>query len=235
MSRSVSFPRTVGAAALVLVLVAVASYPARDTLYRSIAEGTAGSPFSGAVGVFTEAGLLVLVATAGLVALWSLLRDHEVLRRLVLGGVGVIAAYLVSEVTKSVVREARPCAAGDVATVLTCPEAGSWAWPSNHSTIAAAFAVACAVALPKLGWFTVPLAVAAAFSRVAAGVHYVHDVASGLAVGLVVVVVVVTVLDRLVPEVVSLPWSRRRPAPPMPRHAAHSSGPSPSRSGAAPR
>lgn len=230
MSRSVFAPRTVGAVLLVLVLTAVATYPARDTLYRTVAEGTAGSTLSGVVEVFTEAGLLALVATAGIVAVWALVRDHEVLRRLVIGGVGVIAAYLISEVTKNIVQEARPCSAGDVATVLSCPEAGSWAWPSNHSALAAAFAVACAFALPKLGWFTVPLAVAAAFSRVAAGVHYVHDVATGLALGLAVVVLVAILLDRVVPRVDSLPGSRS-----LPRHAARSSGPSLSRSGAAPR
>jgi membrane-associated phospholipid phosphatase len=230
MSRSVFAPRIVGAVILVLVLTAVTTYPARNTLYRTVAEGTAGSPLSGMVEVFTEAGLLALVATAGIIAVWALVRDHEVLRRLVIGGVGVIAAYLISEVTKNIVQEARPCSAGGVATVLSCPEAGSWAWPSNHSTLAAAFAVACAFALPKLGWFTVPLAVAAAFSRVAAGVHYVHDVATGLALGLAVVVLVAILLDRVVPRVDSLPGARS-----LPRHAARSSGPSPSRSGAAPR
>lgn len=230
MSRTVIAPRTVGAVILVLVMTAVASYPVRDTLYRTVAEGAAGSPLSGVVEVFTEAGLLALVATAGIVAVWALVRDHEVLRRLVIGGVGVIAAYLISEVTKNIVQEARPCSVGDVATVLSCPEAGSWAWPSNHSTLAAAFAVACAFALPKLGWFTVPLAVAAAFSRVAAGVHYVHDVATGLALGLAVVVLVAILLDRVVPRADFLPGSRS-----LPRHAARSSGPSPSRSGAVPR
>lgn len=233
MSRSAIAPRTAGttgAVVLVLVLTAVVTYPVRDALYRTVAEGTAESPLSGAVSVFTEAALLALVATAGIVAVWALVRDHGVLRRLVIGGLGVIAAYLISEVTKNIVQEARPCSVGDVATVLTCPEAGSWAWPSNHSTIAAAFAVACAFALPALGWFTVPLAVAAAFSRVAAGVHYVHDVATGLALGLGVVVLVVILLDRVVPRADSLPGSRY-----LPRHAARSSGPSPSRSGVAPR
>lgn len=230
MSRTVIAPRTVGAVILVLVMTAVATYPVRDTLYRRVAEGAAGSPLSGVVEVFTEAGLLALVATAGIVAVWALVRDHEVLRRLVIGGVGVIAASLISEVTKNIVQEARPCSVGDVATVLSCPEAGSWAWPSNRSTLAAAFAVACAFVLPKLGWSTVPLAVAAAFSRVAAGVYYVHDVATGLALGLAVVVLVAILLDRVVPRADSLPGSR-----PLPRHAARSSGPSPSRSGAAPR
>ncbi|MEY8567458.1 phosphatase PAP2 family protein [Corynebacterium sp.] len=226
-------PRVVGVVVLLLVLAAGATYPARDTVFRTVAGGAAESPLDGAVAVFTEAGLLALVVTAGAVAVWSAFRDREVLRRLVVGGVGVIVAYLVSEVTKNFVRQARPCSSGDVATVLTCPDAGSWAWPSNHSTIAAAFAVACAFALPRLGWFTVPLAVTAAFSRVAAGVHYVHDVLTGLALGLAVVVLTVTVLDRVVPavpvprELVRRPGNRRRPRP-----AARSSGPSPSTSAA---
>jgi membrane-associated phospholipid phosphatase len=211
MSTSIARPRIAGPVVLVLVLAGLLSYPARDGIFRVVAEWTAASPLEGAVAVFTEVGLLVLVATAAVVAVWSLIRDHEVLRRLVIGGVGVIVAYLVSEVTKSVVQESRPCSAGDVVTVLTCPEAGSWSWPSNHSTIAAAFAVACAFAVPRLGWFTVPLAVAAAFSRVAAGVHYVHDVLAGLALGLSVVVVFVFVLDRVVPQVSEMTGSRHRP------------------------
>jgi membrane-associated phospholipid phosphatase len=214
MSRSTACPSVAGPVVLLLVLAGLVSYRARDGMFRTVAEWTARSPLDGAVEVFTEVGLLVLVATAAVLAVWSLVRDHEVLGRLVTGGVGVIAAYLVSEVAKNIVREPRPCSAGDVLTVLTCPEAGSWSWPSNHSTIAAAFAVACAFAVPRLGWFTVPLAVAAAFSRVAAGVHYVHDVLAGLALGVAVVALVVALLGRVVPQMltrVGLPRSARVP------------------------
>src|SRR5699024_11590847 len=65
---------------------------------------------------------------------------------------------------------------------------------------AAAFATACILVVPRLAWFALPLALAIAASRVAAGVHYVHDVLSGLALGALVVAAVVAaaspVLDR---------------------------------------
>src|SRR5699024_10837516 len=85
-------------------------------------------------------------------------------------------------------------------TVLSCPGSGDWSWPSNHAVLAAAFATACILVVPRLAWFAVPLALAIAASRVAAGVHFVHDVLSGLALGALVVAAVVAaaspVLDR---------------------------------------
>ncbi|MFD6894437.1 phosphatase PAP2 family protein, partial [Rhodococcus sp. NPDC060086] len=111
------------------------------------------------------------------------------------GGIGVVGAYLLSEVIKLMVTEERPCRVLDVDTIMSCPEVGDWSWPSNHSVIAAAFATACIIALPRAAWLAVPMAVLIAFSRVAAGVHYVHDVASGLALGTAVVALVVVVLQ----------------------------------------
>src|SRR5699024_10637512 len=83
---------------------------------------------------------------------------------------------------------------------LSCPGGGDWSWPSSHAALAAAFAAACILVVPRLAWFALPLALAIAASRVAAGVHYVHDVLSGLALGALVVAAVVAaaspVLDR---------------------------------------
>ncbi|WP_280194112.1 phosphatase PAP2 family protein [Nocardia farcinica] len=82
------------------------------------------------------------------------------------------------------------------------PAAGDWSWPSNHAVLAAAFATACVLAAPRVAWFAVPVALAVAAARVGAGVHYVHDVLSGLALGVVVVALVVALirpsLDRLI-------------------------------------
>src|SRR5699024_7025653 len=124
---------------------------------------------------------------------------------------GVITAYGLSEAVKLLVEEPRPCSVvdtaaehsgsvDDAATVLSCPGSGDWSWPSNHAVLAAAFATACILVVPRLAWFALPLALAIAASRVAAGVHYVHDVLSGLALGALVVAAVVAaaspVLDR---------------------------------------
>lgn len=194
-------PSAMSAAALACALLALASYPARADLFTAIAGRTAASDFGPFVGSVAELGLLILVAMAGVLALWCRLRSRQRFWLLVAAGAGVIAAYASSEGTKLLVTEVRPCRAVEVATVLSCPGAGDWSWPSNHSVLAAAFATACILTAPRLAWAAVPAAAAVAASRVGAGVHYVHDVLSGLALGIIVVVLVVLalrpVLDRL--------------------------------------
>jgi DNA-binding Lrp family transcriptional regulator len=60
------------------------------------------------------------------------------------------------------------------------------------------------------------MALLVGFSRVAAGVHYVHDIASGLALGVLVVTLVTTVprpaVDRLPASLTVCPPPRLRPA-----------------------
>src|SRR5699024_1773760 len=102
----------------------------------------------------------------------------------------------------------------DTATVLSCPGSGDWSWPSNHAVLAAAFATACILVVPRLAWFALPLALAIAASRVAAGVHYVHDVLSGLALGALVVAAVVAAHPPRPPRSSSPPLPPPRlPAP----------------------
>ncbi len=188
-----------------LVLLAVLAWPVRTGLHHAIAGTVANSPLSGLAGFIAEDGMYVILAVAALTAVWAFLRDRAALLRLVCGGVGVVLAYLASELVKVIVREGRPCAAGDMDTVLTCPTGGDWSWPSNHSVIAAAIATACILALPRarrLVGLVGVLAAVEAFSRVAAGVHYAHDVLSGLALGLVVTTATVLALvPRLTPVV----------------------------------
>lgn len=185
--------------ATALALVALATLPVRDNLYTVISDTASDS---GVLRMFADkfasGGLLILVASAALLAVWSRLRDRTAFWRLTSAGIGVVGAYLLSEVIKLMVAEHRPCRGLNVATVMTCPEVGDWSWPSNHSVIAAAFATACMLVSPRTGWFAVPVAVLIAYSRVAAGVHYVHDVASGLALGTVVVTLVAMLLRPVV-------------------------------------
>lgn len=182
----------------VLLLLAAAAYPVREALYLAAAGSAAETAAAPAVGVAAEAGLWLLVAAAGVLAAWSLLRDRLVFLRLVSAGVGVIGAYLLSEGIKLIVAEPRPCRAFVVETVLACPADGDWSWPSNHSVLAAAFATACVLALGRSAWLVVPAALLVAGSRVAGGVHYVHDVLSGLALGTLVVTAVVYALAPVI-------------------------------------
>ena len=180
--------------ALVLTLLAAATVPIRDRLYLSVARTVEGSFLGPLAGLVADKGLLVLVAATGVLAaqLWRI--DRRGFGTLTVGGLGVVAAYLSSELVKLVVTEPRPCRALGITTVLECPEVGDWSWPSNHSVIAAAFATACVLAAPRAIWMVAPLAAVLAFSRVMVGVHYVHDVLSGMALGVLMVSLVVAVL-----------------------------------------
>lgn len=101
--------------------------------------------------------------------------------RAFLAGAGVVVAYAVSEVVKLVVQEERPCRAAP--SLAECPEPGDWSFPSNHSVIAGASAMAIWALHRTLGWVAAVCALAAASSRVIVGVHYVHDVLAGLLLG----------------------------------------------------
>ncbi|MBF6360215.1 phosphatase PAP2 family protein [Nocardia farcinica] len=203
-TRRTGTARLVGLVTAVLALLAVAAFPVREALYLRIAGTAESSAAAPLVGLTARAGLLVLVATAGMLAVRSWRRDRPALVTLTAAGVGVVGAYLLSEIVKLLVTEERPCRAGGLPTVLDCPAAGDWSWPSNHAVLAAAFATACVLAAPRVAWFAVPVALAVAAARVGAGVHYVHDVLSGLALGVVVVALVVALvrpsLDRLIQQ-----------------------------------
>ncbi|GAB6936924.1 phosphatase PAP2 family protein [Isoptericola variabilis] len=202
-------PRALPAAGL-LALVAALAWPVRADVYRAVAPAVAGAstPAAVAAGV-ASFGLLALVALAGVLAVRSFLRDRAAFWRLASGGVGVIAAYLLSEALKVLVTEERPCRVWDVPTALVCPEVGDWSWPSNHSVLAAALATACIVAVPRAAWFAVPAALLVGVSRLAAGVHYLHDVAAGLALGVLVVSLAVVGLRPLVARLPRA-WTQER-------------------------
>ncbi|MEU5844541.1 phosphatase PAP2 family protein [Rhodococcus sp. NPDC047139] len=180
--------------ALVLALLAAATVPIRDRLYLSVAQTVEASFLGPVAGLIADKGLLALVAFTAVLAAWSWRNDRRGFGTLVVGGIGVVSAYLSSELVKLVVTEPRPCRALGIETVLECPEVGDWSWPSNHSVIAASFATACILAAPRLIWVVAPVAALLAFSRVMAGVHYVHDVLSGVALGVLVVSLVVAAL-----------------------------------------
>lgn len=197
---------------LVLSALALLTWPAREGLFDSVAGGVAGTSFAGLAGLVADKGLLVLVAiTAGL-ALFTWLRDRPGFGLLAAAGAGTVTAYATSEAVKLLVTEERPCRVVDVDTVLACPAPGDWSWPSNHSTIAGALAVACLLVMPRLWLVVVPVALAVAGARVAAGVHYVHDVASGLALGVVVTCLVGLAVYAGGQRIMRRSTSRRSPA-----------------------
>ncbi|MFC3897028.1 phosphatase PAP2 family protein [Lentzea rhizosphaerae] len=123
-------------------------------------------------------------AVLGVFALMFLALWFKHRLRALLAGAGVVVAYAVSEVVKLVVQEERPCRTAP--SLAPCPEPGDWSFPSNHSVIAGASAMAIWALHRTFGWVAVICAAAAAASRVIVGVHYVHDVLAGLALGALV-------------------------------------------------
>ncbi|GAA4063006.1 MULTISPECIES: phosphatase PAP2 family protein [Actinomadura] len=176
--------------------------------YREITEFAHGTPswVHSVAEIGTDAGLLVFAAL--FVAGWWRARggDARAMGLALLAPVAVVAAYLVSEVSKSALQEERPCrAVAGAMNIVACPAPGDWSFPSNHATIAAASAAVIVVAWRAMAWLVLPLAAVMAFSRVFVGVHYPHDVAAGFVLGVVAAPLVAVVLVRLVaPLVVAL-------------------------------
>ncbi|GGM24974.1 phosphatase PAP2 family protein [Streptomyces fumigatiscleroticus] len=98
----------------------------------------------------------------------------------------VVLAYGVNDVLKAVVHEDRPCQSLRVRILEACPVHGDWSFPSNHAAIAAAVAVALLFVSRWLGGIACLAAAAMAASRVWVGVHYPHDVVTGVVVGALV-------------------------------------------------
>ena len=161
----------------------------------------------------TDAGLLLFFALFG----WHAWRTRGTPghRLALVAPLAVIGAYLVSEVTKSLIREDRPCrAVAGAAPIAECPAVGDWSFPSNHATIAASCAIVLTVLWPRLAPAVIPLAMLMAFSRVFVGVHYPHDVAAGFVVGSTVGLLLALLAVRLVgPPAAAAPAPRELVAP----------------------
>jgi undecaprenyl-diphosphatase len=128
--------------------------------------------------------------------------DSVVMARVLASPVIVVAAYAVNSVLKSLVDEVRPCQQlPHTVTVEACPGVGDWSFPSNHSVIAFAAAVALFAAYRWIGWIALPAAVLMAASRVWIGVHYPHDVVVGSLVGIAVGVPSAVLAGRAAPLV----------------------------------
>ncbi|MEW9547494.1 phosphatase PAP2 family protein [Nonomuraea sp. NPDC050783] len=153
-------------------------------MYRDIVDFASSTPawLHTLAEVGTDAGLFlfaVLFAVAFLRAWRAPARD---LALVIAGPVGIVLAYVLSEIIKIIVREDRPCR-GVTATIAMCPPQSDWSFPSNHSVIAAGAAATLVLAWRALAWLVFPLAALMAFSRVFVGVHYPHDVLGGFLLG----------------------------------------------------
>ncbi|MEU6662493.1 phosphatase PAP2 family protein [Streptomyces sp. NPDC046821] len=163
------------------------------------------------VSLWTDLGL-GLFAVLMIVAWWRARGDGSVrMARVLASPVIVVAAYAVNSVIKSLVDEQRPCQTIHTVTVEACPAVGDWSFPSNHSVIAAAAAIALLYADRRIGLIAIPAALLMAASRVWVGAHYPHDVVAGLLVGAVLAVILAPLATRAAPLVDRLSTTRLRP------------------------
>ncbi|MFG1816415.1 phosphatase PAP2 family protein [Kribbella sp. NPDC049174] len=181
------------------------------SVFRAVNEAVADAPsWVGSVVDVAGDGLLLVL---GLLLVWTALRcrDARTLAGVLLTGVGTAAAYGMSEALKLVVDEERPCRAVSGAELIAhCPAIGDWSFPSNHATLAAGLAVGIALLRPRLATVALPLAAAVVLARVAAGVHYPHDVVAGAALGASLVAAILLIANPLAAKAVGLLTRGRR-------------------------
>jgi membrane-associated phospholipid phosphatase len=180
------------------------------SVFRAVNEAVADAPawVGSLVGVAGD-GLLVVL---GLLLVWTVLRqrDARTVAGVLLVGGGTVIAYGLSEALKLVVDEERPCRVlPGVEMVAHCPAMGDWSFPSNHATLAAGLGVGLALLRPRLAAIALPLAAAVAVARVAAGVHYPHDVLAGAVLGATVVLAILLIADPLATRAVGVLFKGR--------------------------
>ncbi|MFG1616697.1 phosphatase PAP2 family protein [Nonomuraea wenchangensis] len=153
-------------------------------MYREIVDFASSTPawLHTLAEVGTDAGLFLFAALFVMAFLRAWRAPARDLALVMAGPVGIVLAYVLSEVVKVLVREDRPCR-GVITTIAACPPPTDWSFPSNHSVIAAGAAATLVLVWRALAWLVVPLAVVMAFSRVFVGVHYPHDVIVGFLLG----------------------------------------------------
>ncbi|MFD8722415.1 phosphatase PAP2 family protein [Streptomyces sp. NPDC059629] len=105
--------------------------------------------------------------------------------------VAVLTAFAAAEVVKRIVAEVRPCRSMPHAYVVdACPAPSDYAFPSGHSTVAAASVAALFLLDRRLSAIAAVFAVVEGFSRVYVGAHYPHDVLGSAVLALPVALLV---------------------------------------------
>jgi membrane-associated phospholipid phosphatase len=154
---------------------------ADDGWYRAItsfAQHTAW--LQPAMKLFTVGGI-ALLALMAVYAWWDARGrgDRAIMASVVWLGLGTGISVACGLALKQVFQENRPCQAIHVAIVVACPGPTDYSFPSDHTTVAFAFAVGLWIVSRKLGVIAVILAAVEGFSRVYLGQHYPHDVIAG--------------------------------------------------------
>ncbi|WP_153411065.1 phosphatase PAP2 family protein [Nocardia macrotermitis] len=166
---------------------------ARDTSWLN----TPMTVYSG-VGV----GLFVVFMVIG----WWLARrrDASVMAAALAVPFVAVIAYVVNDAIKLIISERRPCYRFPSAFLLEkCPAPDDYSFPSNHTVVVFAMAVALLVVNRRLGIWAFVAATIMGISRVYVGAHYPHDVLAGAIVGVVVGYFTAILLRRYVTPLVN--------------------------------
>ncbi len=172
--------------------------PSSRSVYDRAITNVAAAPdwVGSGLELLSELGL-VLLAVAAVWTVWRQRRHPAGLARIGAAVIGVMMAYVISEALKIALAEPRPCLSLPAGTtVADCPGATDWSLPSNHSAIAAALATALVLWSPRSAWWAVPLALGVGASRVLIGVHYPHDVLTGMLLAVAIVIGATLLLER---------------------------------------
>jgi len=127
--------------------------------------------------LWTNAGLGVF-AVLMLIGWWNARRRDAAAMTLALAApISVAVAFAVAEVVKKMVAEVRPCRSlPHDYFVASCPARSDYAFPSGHTTTAAAAVAALWLLDRRLTAIAAAFAVLEGFTRVYLGAHYPHDV-----------------------------------------------------------
>ncbi|GHD90941.1 phosphatase PAP2 family protein [Streptomyces naganishii] len=127
--------------------------------------------------------------------------------------VAVVVAFAAAEVVKKIVSEVRPCRSMPHAYIVdACPAPSDYAFPSGHTTVAAATVAALFLLDRRLSAIAALFAVVEGFTRVYVGAHYPHDVLGSAVLALPVAYLTSLALRRwATPLVASLSGGALRP------------------------
>jgi undecaprenyl-diphosphatase len=146
-----------------------------------------------AIELVSEGGLVLLALAITVTVLAR--RTAGSLATAATGLAAVAVAYTTSALLKLAETQPRPCQTiSGLERIAACPPPSDWSLPSNHAVLAAALAVVVGFLAPRLAVPAILLAVLVAASRVALGVHYPHDVVTGLSLGAGIAAALVLVL-----------------------------------------
>lgn len=150
------------------------------------------------VALATNLGLGVF-AILMLMGWWRARRRDDTTMTLALAApVSVLAAFAVAEVVKRLVAESRPCRSlPHDYFVSACPAPGDYAFPSGHTTVAAATVGALLLLDRRLAALAAVFTLWEGFTRVYVGDHYPHDVLGSLVIATPVALATSLLLARL--------------------------------------